>query len=91
MTMGFTCASGTIMGAPNYLLVQSELTAVHSKLGIVARDLSLGDQTAARSSILLAMDSILLAEDQLRQLPQNRCHLTAHKGEQHHRSRLQHS
>ena len=91
MTIRFACASETIMGAPDYLLVQSELTAVHSKLDSVARDLSLWDQTAARSSILLAMDSILLAEDQLRQLPQNRCRLVAHKGERHRRSRLHRS
>jgi hypothetical protein len=55
------------MSAPEYLLVQNELSAVHSRLDTVAQGLALQREAEARSSILLAMDSIILAEDLLRE------------------------
>jgi hypothetical protein len=54
-----------LMGASEYLLIQAELSAMHCRLDRVAQKLNLQGESEARSSIQTAMDSVLLAEDQL--------------------------
>lgn len=56
------------MSAPEYLLSQGELSAVRSRLEAVADGLTSQAEAEARLSILLAVDSIVRANDLLRKL-----------------------
>jgi hypothetical protein len=56
------------MSAPEYLLSQDELSAVRSRLEAVADGLTSQAEAEARLSILLAMDSIVRANELLREL-----------------------